>query len=97
VAVDGLAYFCPSIGYFGGDINVVTVRPTLRLVDENELFAQYFQYSGYDIELSDKVSYLKDTIERFGSLQATAEFFAQSSIESFLISTFIRKTQLMMM
>lgn len=75
VAIDGLAYMCPHIAYFGGDIDVNTVRPTLRLVDENKIFAQYFQYSGYDIELSDKGSYLKDTIERFGSLQATAEFF----------------------
>lgn len=76
VAVDGLAYMCPHIAYFAGeDIDVNIVRPKLRLVDETEIFAQYFQYSGYDIELSDKGSYLKDTLERFGSLPATAEFF----------------------
>lgn len=75
VAVDGLVYLCPNIAYFGGDIETNTVRPTLRLVDETEIFAKYFGYSGYDIELSDKGSYLKDTIERFGSLQAVASFF----------------------
>jgi hypothetical protein len=75
VAVDGLAYLCPNIAYFGGDIDTNTVRPTLRLVDETEIFAKYFGYSGYDIEFSDKGSYLKDTIERFGSLQAVTSFF----------------------
>jgi len=75
VAVDGLVYFCPNIAYFGGDIDTNTVRPTLRLVDETEIFAKYFGHSGYEIELSDKGSYLKDTIERFGSLQAVASFF----------------------
>lgn len=75
VAVDGLAYFCPNTVYLGGDIDVNTVRPTLRLVDEIEIFTKYFSYSGYEIELSDKGSYLKNTIERFGSLQAVADFF----------------------
>jgi hypothetical protein len=75
VAVDGLAYLCPNIAYFGGDIDTNTVRPTLRLVDETEIFAKYFGHSGYEIELSDKGSYLKDTIERFGSLPAAASFF----------------------
>lgn len=76
VAVDGLAYLCPNIMYFAGeDIDINIVRPTLRLVDETEIFAKYFEHSGYDIELSDKGSYLKDTIERFGSLQAVADFF----------------------
>src|SRR5439155_6193150 len=75
VAVDGLVYLCPDIMYFGGDIDTITVRPTLRLVDEAEIFAKYFRHSGYDIELSDKGSYLKDTIDRFGSLQAVASFF----------------------
>jgi hypothetical protein len=75
VAVDGLVYFCPNIAYFGGDIDTNTVRPTLRLVAETEIFAKYFGHSGYEIELSDKGSYLKDTIERFGSLQAVASFF----------------------
>ena len=77
VAVDGLAYLCPHFAYLGGDIDVNILKPTIRLVDAAELFALYFQHSGYDIELSDKGSYLKDTIERFGSLQSTAEFFRQ--------------------
>ncbi len=75
VAVDGLVYFCPNIAYFGGDIDTNTVRPTLRLVAATEIFAKYFGHSGYEIELSDKGSYLKDTIERFGSLQSVASFF----------------------
>lgn len=52
IAVDGLAYLCPNIAYFGGDIDTNTVRPTLHLVDEPEIFAKYFGYSGYDVEMS---------------------------------------------
>lgn len=75
VAKDGLAYLCPNIGYFGGDIDVNTVRPELQLLSEEEIFSKYFAYSGYSMQLSDKGSYLKDTIARFGSLEEVAEFF----------------------
>ena len=75
VAVDGLAYFCPNVGYFGGDIDTVTVRPGINLMTDEEMFKQYFADSGYGTELSDKGSYLKDTVNRFGSLEQTATFF----------------------
>lgn len=75
IAKDGLAYLCPNIGYFGGDIDVTTVRPELYLPTDEEMFKDYFANSGYSTELSDKGSYLKDTISRFESLEATAKFF----------------------
>ena len=70
-----MTYLCPNIGTFGEDIDNNTVRPELRLLDEAEIFTQYFDYSGFRIKLSDKGSYLKDTIERFGSLEKVARFF----------------------
>lgn len=75
VAIDGLAYLCPHIASFGEDIDNTTIRPKLRLLDATEIFTQYFDYSGFKIKLSDKGSYLKDTIERFGSLEDVASFF----------------------
>lgn len=75
VAVDGLAYLCPNIGYFGGDIDTNVVRPKLNMLTSTQMFERYFEYSGYGVELSDKGSYMKDTIERFGSLEAVANFF----------------------
>lgn len=74
-AIDGLAYLCPNIGYFGGDIDVVTVRPSLALLSDNDMFVDYFANSGFTTELSDKGSYLKDTIDRYGSLEDVAAFF----------------------
>lgn len=75
VAKDGIAYLSPNIGHFGEDIDNNLVRPELYLLPETEIFKQYFNYSGYSMELSDKGSYLKDTISRFGSLEEVAKFF----------------------
>lgn len=75
VASDGLAYFSPNVGYFGGDIDYVTVRPGINLMNDESIFTEYFSDSRYSTELSDKGSYLKDTVNRFGSLEKTAAFF----------------------
>lgn len=74
-AIDGLAYFCPNVGYFGGDIDAVTVNPGINLMTSEDMLGGYFADSGYNTELSDKGSYLKDTVDRFGSLEQTAAFF----------------------
>ncbi|MCA9335724.1 hypothetical protein KC967_02400 [Candidatus Saccharibacteria bacterium] len=72
---DELAYFCPNVGYFGGDIDVNVVRPYVELLSNEAMFSDYFANSGYSTQLSDKGSYLKDTVSRFGSLEQTAAFF----------------------
>lgn len=87
-----LAYFCPNIGYFGGDIDVNTVRPGLELITDSTMFESYFAYSGYSSELSDKGSYLKDTVSRFGSLEQTAAFFKQETKRS-LFSQYLTTKQ----
>lgn len=74
-AKDGLAYFSPNVMHFGEDIDVNLVRPKLSLLSDQEMFQDYFDYSGYTTELSDKGSYLKDTLRRFGSLERVAKFF----------------------
>lgn len=75
VSKDGLDYLSPNIGHFGGDIDVNIVRPELTLLDETSIFKKFFEYSGFSMSLSDKGSYLEDTINRFGSLEFTAAFF----------------------
>lgn len=79
VAKDELAYFCPNVAYFGGDIDSITARPTINLSSDDDMLSAYFADSGYTTERSDKGSYLKDTIDRFGSLEQTAAFFRTES------------------
>jgi len=79
VAKDELAYFCPNVAYFGGDIDSITARPTISMPLDEDMLSAYFADSGYATELSDKGSYLKDTIDRFGSLEQTATFFRTES------------------
>lgn len=88
VATDGLAYFSPNVGYFGGDIDYVTVRPGINLMTDEDMFTEYFSDSNYTTELSDKGSYLKDTVNRFGSLEQTAAFF-RSEAKRNLFSQFL--------
>lgn len=93
VANDGLAYLCPNIGYFGGDIDVNTVRPELHLLNHEELFSEYFTYSGFSMGVSDKGSYLNDTIDRFGSLEVVAKFFREARNREMLGQFLFTKTE----
>lgn len=90
-AKDEVAYFSPNVAYFGGDIDTITARPTLNLLSDDEIFTDYFADSGYSTELSDKGSYLKDTISRFGSLEQTAVFFRSESKRNLLDQYLITK------
>lgn len=90
-AKDELAYFCPNVAYFGGDIDVITARPSISLPLDDEIFKNYFADSGYATELSDKGSYLKDTIERFGSLEQTASFFRKEAKRNIFDQYLVKK------
>lgn len=79
VSIDGLAYFCPNPILFGGDVDTVLVKPKLSILSPSEFFMHYFAQNGYSTQLSDKGSYLKDTIDKFGGLEATANFFKLES------------------
>lgn len=86
-----LAYFCPNVGYFGGDIDVNLVRPYLELLSDDDMFRDYFANSDYTTQLSDKGSYLKDTVSRFGSIEQTANFFRadkyRNIFDQYLVTT----------
>jgi hypothetical protein len=74
VARDGVVYLCPSIGFFGGDIDVNLTRPQLVMVPGFDMMRQYLGEAGLEIQPSDKGNYLTDTISRFGDLAAAATF-----------------------
>ena len=77
-SIEGLSYFCPNIGYFGGDIDNTLVRPKLRMVDALEIFRLYFREAGYNhVELSDKGRYAHETTMKFGPLAKVGEFFSE--------------------
>ncbi len=88
---DGFSYICPDVMYFGGDIDAVTVKPTLHLLNDEKIFDGYFEYSGFSLEKSDKGSYLEDTIKRFGSLEQTASFF-RDKVNRDIFDQFLYKT-----
>lgn len=74
VARDGIAYNCPNIAYFGGDIDVVLVRPKIRMLDEMEMLGAFFESIGVSLRYSDKGNYFNDTLRRFGGLSLAGEF-----------------------
>jgi hypothetical protein len=84
VATDGIVYLCPAIGYFGGDVDAILIRPHLVIVSPREIIRQYFAEAGLEIRPSDKGNYLADTIDRFGDLEAAAKFIGQAETRSVL-------------
>ena len=64
----GPAYFCPSIAYFGGDIDTVLVRPKLALPSFAGLLSEIGRSAGYECSISDKGIYAKECLEKWGSL-----------------------------
>jgi hypothetical protein len=84
VANDGLAYLCPGSAYFGGDVDVVTVRPRLTLLDDLTVMSRYFGDSGIKVKYSDKGNYVLDTLRRFGGLKQASEFIGATSTRGLL-------------
>lgn len=84
VAVDGVAYHCPNMAYFGGGIDVNLVRPRIRMLDEMAMLGTYFGLIGGTIQYSDKGRYLNDTLRRFGGLDETSAFIRAPSTRQIL-------------
>ncbi len=89
VGSDGtLSYFCPNIGYAGGDIDSILVRPTIFVPSALELFRRLAWSIGYEAKLSDKGFFAQHTITKFGGLDELAGFlsdaFARTLIFKFL-------------
>jgi hypothetical protein len=84
----GIAYLCPNIGYFGGDIDTILVKPSLFVPDAIELFTHLAQEVGLHCKLSDKGLYAHETIRKFGGLGNVASFLRNERwrcvIEKFL-------------
>jgi hypothetical protein len=92
VAIDGVVYLCPNIGYFGGDIDVTLVRPKLVMVPALDIMRQHFAEAGLDVQSSDKGNYLTDTIHRFGDLATAAAFIRESSRRAILDLFLVNKS-----
>jgi hypothetical protein len=84
VATDGIAYHCPSVAYFGGDIDVNLVRPNIRMPEAMDLLGTYFAEAGITIRYSDKGNYFIDTIDRFGGLDEVGQFIRDPGTRSIL-------------
>jgi hypothetical protein len=68
------SYFCPNIGYAGGDIDSVLVRPTIFIPSPLQIFERTFWSIGYESKLSDKGFFAHETISKFGGLEAIGSF-----------------------
>lgn len=89
VSGEGISYLCPSLGYFGGEIDSILVKPKMRLVDPITIFRDYYQEAGYKkIAISDKGQLTKRAIDKFGSLEEIGYFILPEQnrklIEKFL-------------
>lgn len=86
-----LSYSCPNIGYAGGDIDTVLVRPTIFVPSPLEIFKRIFWSIGYESKLSDKGFFADDAIRKFGGLDAIGSFlrdpFTRQLIFKFLDSS----------
>jgi hypothetical protein len=74
VGKDGPAYFCPSLAYFGGDIDTILVRPKLHLPPLSNIIEALAQSQGYECRPSDKGIYADETISKFGGIDGAAKF-----------------------
>ena len=87
VSRTGICYFCPSIGYFGGDIDVTLVRPRARMAPALEIFSQYFAEAGYTvIGYSDKGNFSLQTIKKCGGLDNCGKLMADAAVRTILDS-----------
>jgi hypothetical protein len=79
VGKDGPAYFCPTVAYFGGDIDTVLVRPHLRLVPLHKTIEELAKMQGYEVRPSDKGIYADETIGKWGGLSEVSSFLQDGS------------------
>jgi hypothetical protein len=85
VGSDGtLSYFCPNIGYVGGDVDSILVRPTIFVPSAMELFQKLSASIGYEAKLSDIGFFAQHTISKFGDLDALARFLSDALARTLL-------------
>jgi len=71
----GWSYRCPHEGtYFGGELDEVLIRPTLKMLDVPEILQHLGQTRRLRFSLSEKGTFAQDSITKFGSLGDAASF-----------------------
>jgi hypothetical protein len=87
----GPCFFCPNVGYFGGDIDTVLVRPQLRLPPLDVIVGDLAKNAGYESRLSDKGVYADESVVKWGSLAAIGVFLRtpplRSLLDQYLVTT----------
>jgi hypothetical protein len=76
---DGIAFFCPSSSYFGGDIDQTLVKPSIHLPNGFSVFPLLMKDIGYDCLISDKGRFALATLSKFGSIASLAHFLLNNS------------------
>ncbi|MBI4100704.1 hypothetical protein HY439_03125 [Candidatus Microgenomates bacterium] len=90
ISSEGISYFCPNISYFGGDIDVVLMKPKLNLIEPIEIFREYYKEAGYkQVSISDKGQLSQRAIAKFGSLDRVGVFLIPEKNRN-LIEKFIK-------
>lgn len=84
VGKDGISFLLPGIAYFAGnDIDTTLRSPELKILTSTDIFSQYFA-GKYLVFPSDKGKYFDDTVDKFGTLDAAAEFFKSKKYNKLL-------------
>lgn len=87
---NGLAYFCPHIGYMGESIDKYITKPYIKLLKPFEIFEKIFNEVSYCILTSDKGNYERESTEKFGSLENIAKFLINEKYQN-LFNNFVKK------
>jgi hypothetical protein len=88
-----ITYMSPGISWFNHvpvDANIRT--PKVRLVGAFETFEKIFAEHGYKSAISDKGMYMKHTIEKFGTLEVTAQWLKKPGVRR-LLDRYTQKEQ----
>ena len=84
-ARNGLSYFCPSPIYFtGGDVDTILIRPTVYLPDAEETIERLANAVNWTTRISDKGSYSRDTLRKFGGIEQLSEYLRTTEKNSVL-------------
>jgi hypothetical protein len=74
----GWSYRCPHEGtYFGGQLDEVLIRPSLKILEVPDLLHRLGLGCGLRFAPSEKGAYAEDSISKFGSLEAAANFLRE--------------------
>ena len=78
---DGISYVCPNMGLIdNSNVDIQTVSPRLRKLDEFEVFSRLFSSIECDIKYSDKGNYTKQAIKLFGTIENMVSMFMKDNL-----------------